>query len=262
MVKNQTYQQMTDLLRNRTCGPEDAKKHAAGEKLQIEQIEHGHFEVESESYNSKFYSVKVKNTQCDRCIVRCPMCKVCICLFQCECPDNNYGTRNVCKHIHAVMNSKIRSEPDVSEPDKSHQEELLSFESMFCRKDVFKSKLDEVLNVHASLLTEIKETKNLQLLETTLAHLKRAKGAFDACRDLSGASSLPVDPTTSKEPVNTNVVRQDKFHSTKKKNISKPNMKAPSVEVKKELKNILLGSKDKIEVPYISSGRVNEEHSY
>ena len=103
MVKNQTYNRMINLLRNRTSSADDFKKHAKGKELNVIQIDQGIFEVQSESKIGTTYRIESKNLSFSDCLFRCNECNVCRCMFVCECNDNQNGTKNLCKHIHAVM---------------------------------------------------------------------------------------------------------------------------------------------------------------
>ena len=106
MVKVLLHQRLIDLTRKRFSTPDMLKKHMMGQELEVVQVEHGRFEVDSGSYHDKSYTVLNSQLSCNDCQIRCPECKVCICMFSCNCDDNSNVTRFICKHIHAV-NQKI-----------------------------------------------------------------------------------------------------------------------------------------------------------
>lgn len=52
-----------------------------------------------------FHLVEKINSDCAQsppCVLRCPECCVCLCMYRCDCPDGLCGTL-LCKHVHLVV---------------------------------------------------------------------------------------------------------------------------------------------------------------
>ena len=270
MVKTLLHQRLIDLTRKRFSTPDMLKKHKMGKELEVVQVEQGCFEVDSGSYHDKSYTVLVSKLSCSACQIRCPQCKVCICMFSCNCDDNSNGTRYICKHIHAVnhkMGEKINPAPP-----KSTIEEIENITEHICKTEtpleVVKNELYDVIK---SLLAKIEKNTseiNIDGYKTAISLVRKASGAVDSSRIGTSSKPFAVDAKTIKEPANTKVVRQDRFRTTKKRKSESTeltdvrNFKKPSNAVREELNQLLLSHNMTGEVLLVSEGLVGQEHDY
>ena len=270
MVKVLLHRRLIDLTRKRFATPDMLKKHMIGKELEVIQVEQGCYEVDSGTYHDKSYTVLVSQLSCSDCQIRCPECRVCICMFSCNCEDNSNGTRFICKHIHAVnhkMEGKIYPAPPKSSTEEiaNLSEHMNKIESPL---EQVKNELYDAIEILLSKIEKNTSDDNLDGLKTATTLVKKASGALDTISKIPSSKAFAVDARTAKEPINTKLVRQDRFRSTKKRKSESTersdirNFKKPSNAMREELNRLLLAPTMTGEVLLVSEGLVGQEHDY
>ncbi|KAK3886174.1 hypothetical protein Pcinc_009675 [Petrolisthes cinctipes] len=275
MVNDKLYSRMINLLKNRTVRrnkPHFTERHRQGKDLEVIQKGQGVFLVHSASYVNKQYEVKTCDLTCETCRERCPYCKVCKCMYSCSCEDNDDRRRNICKHIHAVVDFRQNKYKPTKPKDAGKEIEILH--DVVCgavsgtgSKSALEEEVEKLTNKTVlTLVPKFKDIKDLQVVKSIDSLLTKAIAVMNAATQLPGnITSFPVDVNTIKEPSNTNCVKQDRIYSTKKKRKRTDEgagFRKPSTKARLEIGESLTRHQGDISVPVVSKGDIEYEHSY
>lgn len=239
LVNDVTYKRMIDLMKNRTRRHELNERHRDSKNLDVVEDD-GHFLVSSASIKQKKYTVITRDLSCNICRERCTYCNVCQCMYMCTCEDNDKGTRNICKHIHAVV-QHMEGKTQVAMPN-SPSEEIEYIQDIVCNKlstDSQPQNYGEQLikYIHSNLLPQCKEISDQEAFKAAGDHIRKAVAILSAAKNLASSNCmLPVDLATKKEPANKHCDKQQKLYSTKRKRVDTgQGLTKPSKEMRQKI---------------------------
>lgn len=260
MIKQKLFKRMVDLMKSR-AGHHFSERHRKGKDLEVVIEDHGIFKVSSDTYKDKEYQVEARNLTCFMCRDRCPYCHVCKCMYVCSREDNSQGTKNVCKHIHSVVdfsqNTCLPATPKSPTQEIEMIHDVISNEITVPQPNDY---VEKIINSFSQILVpSMKEIKDIEVLKTLDSQLAKMINTAKAAIKYPENNELPVNTSTTNEPVNKNCIKQDQLYTTKKRTREEDGntLKKPSAKAKLEIGESLLKSQsDGICIPILSKGAV------
>ena len=212
----------------------------------VDRVSENEWKFPSPTLENVIYSV-IKESDCDRCKMRCSSCGVCVHEYTCSCPD--FVIHSVpCKHIHSVHTANLSTEQaqTVTTSGENASEVIENERSYFesqIREPMLKDDSCEELKKNIAGIVDVfvnrmQECKNREALNAARAHLSNALTVLNGISTTH--ETIEQLEIKQKIPSNKTFDKQPRFYSTKKKIAKKKkSLTKPTTEEKVQIREIL-----------------------
>ena len=197
-----------------------------------------------------FYTVLKQKGSCE-CKLHCRTCNACIHMYTCTCIDSMIHT-TVCKHIHIVdlIYNKSSTHPSSDNQDDEFLKSINYFTQTLA-KETPNSKVQNIqlTEMRESMAIMIKELQtvsancnNIEALQGSVTHIRAAIAIIKAIQIHDKTATKSVLLQKKRYATNSNMEKQLRFYSTKKRRVTTSRWAKPNEEDISNSKATLMNS--------------------